>query len=293
MSANNLRFIIIICFYNARDYIRECIDSVLMQTHSNWLAVCMDDHSDDGSSTLLPDDPRLIKRFNENRLLALQNIYNAIVNSGIEYTGDDVICILDGDDKFLHPFALEIVQNYFRESPSCLLTFGQFITSFGRLGHCRPYSEWEFQQLRKTDYRASHLKAFKWTLYQEFLNQDRDLNSYKDSHGNFFSMTYDLALMLPLMEIAGFGNIRFNKHPIYWYRKYNRNDSTENGPLQKQIDLLVRSKPKFKQAFSSPPGSKPRIYYALRRIYWRIKEILLSAKQVDKRAKERVSISIK
>jgi glycosyltransferase involved in cell wall biosynthesis len=282
MSANNLRFIIIICFYNAREYIRECIDSVLLQTHSNWLAVCMDDHSDDGSSTLIPDDPRLIKRYNEKRMFTLQNTYNAIVNTGIDYADDDVICILDGDDKFLHPYALEIVQNCFQEYPNCLLTFGQYISSFGRLGHCRPYSEWEFQQLRKTDYRASHLKAFKWILYREFLNQDRDLNSYKDSHDVFFPMTSDIALMLPLMEIAGYGNICFNKHPIYWYRKYNRNDSTENEPLQKKIDLSIRAKPKFKQAFSSPPGPKPRIYYALRDIYWRIKEILLSIKRVDK-----------
>ena len=283
MSVNNLRFIIIICFYNAREYIRECVDSVLLQTHSNWLAVCMDDHSDDGSSTLIPDDPRIIKRYNEKRMFTLQNNYNAIVNIGIDYADDDVICILDGDDKFLHPYTLEIVHSCFQEYPNCLLTFGQYISSFGRLGHCRPYSEWEFQQLRRTDYRASHLKAFKWKLYREFLNQDRDLNSYKDSKGNFYPAISDVALMLPLMEIAGYGNIRFIKHPIYWYRKYDGNTLIDNKPLQKEIDLSIRSKPKFKQAFSSPPGSKPRIYYAIRRIYWLIKEILISAKHADKR----------
>jgi hypothetical protein len=224
---------------------------------------------------------------------ALPNIHKTIVNSGIECEDDDVICILDGDDKLLHPYALDIVNGYYQDHHNCLLTFGQYISSAGRLGHCRSYSEWEFRQLRKTDSRASHLKTFKWKLYHEFLANDPDLRSYKDSQGHYYTMSYDVAIMLPLMELAGFANIQFIKHPIYWYRIHDRNDKAVNSVLQKQIDFDIRAKPKFKQAFLSPPGPKPRIYYALRRIYWRIKEILLSAKQVDKREKERVSIRIK
>jgi hypothetical protein len=49
-----------------------------------------------------------------------------------------------------------------------------------------------------------------------------------------------------------------------------------NKALQKQIDLSIRAEPKFKQAFSSPPTSLPKVFYKLRGIYWRVKEIFLS-----------------
>ncbi len=72
MSVN--RFIIIIPYFNVHEYIRECIESVLVQTHSNWIAICADDHSEEGSSDMIPDDPRIIKRCNSHRVAALRNV---------------------------------------------------------------------------------------------------------------------------------------------------------------------------------------------------------------------------
>ena len=37
-------------------------------------------------------------------------------------------------------------------------------------------------------------------------------------------MTYDVCIMLPLMEMAGLNNIYFNNIPIYFYRLHSNND---------------------------------------------------------------------
>jgi glycosyltransferase involved in cell wall biosynthesis len=39
-------------FYNTREYLAECIESVLRQTHENWEYVLVDNHSTDGSSAI-------------------------------------------------------------------------------------------------------------------------------------------------------------------------------------------------------------------------------------------------
>jgi glycosyltransferase involved in cell wall biosynthesis len=45
-------------FYNTRDYLRECIDSVLRQTYGNWEYLLVDNCSTDGSSEIAQDHAR-------------------------------------------------------------------------------------------------------------------------------------------------------------------------------------------------------------------------------------------
>ena len=67
-------------FYNTRDYLGECVESVLHQTHQNWEYVLVDNCSTDGSSELaaqyasrFPERIRLIHT--ESFLTQVQN-YN-------------------------------------------------------------------------------------------------------------------------------------------------------------------------------------------------------------------------
>jgi glycosyltransferase involved in cell wall biosynthesis len=269
------RFIIIIPFFNAREYIRECIDSVLAQSYTNWLAVCTDDHSEDDSSNLIPDDPRIIKRYNNQHTRQLANTYNAIINCGIDYDDDDVICILDGDDRLLGPSSLEIVAEIYDRKPNCLVTYGQFIRSSGKRGHCKPYTQHEFYMLRQKSYRASHLRTFKWKLYKEFLRQDPGVLSYRDLNGSFFPMAADVALMFPLLEIAGYPNVIFNEIPIYWYRDMGGDGRAEDRSLQRMADKEIRRKLPFKLVFLP---LHYRLYHngltLMRHIYRRFKLIL-------------------
>ena len=193
---------------------------------------------------LADDRFKIIK--NTERVTALPNIHNAIVNSSLN--DEDIICLLDGDDKLSSNYACQIVDDFYkRYNP--LLSYGQYVTSNNQMGHCIPYTPQTFTQLRTGGYWASHLRTFKYKLYKEIMNQDPNLSCYKDANGNFYKMTYDVCIMLPLMEMAGLNNIYFNNIPIYFYRLHSNNDHAINMQLQYGIANEVYAKKKFNQVF--------------------------------------------
>lgn len=70
--------VIIVPFYNAGDFIEDCVSSIITQKYDNFKVVFIDDASTDDSWDKLPhDDPRVICIRNEENLTALENIHNA------------------------------------------------------------------------------------------------------------------------------------------------------------------------------------------------------------------------
>lgn len=51
----NPKFFIIIMVYNVAPYLRECMDSVVAQTFTDWEAIYVDDGSTDGSDAILDE----------------------------------------------------------------------------------------------------------------------------------------------------------------------------------------------------------------------------------------------
>lgn len=102
---------VIIAVYNTEKYIRECLDSLLSQTYTNWEAWCVDDGSTDGSSALLDDyakrDSRIIvKHLPENKGQALARNY------AVQRCNGDYVMFLDSDD-WLSVDAIEKARNVF------------------------------------------------------------------------------------------------------------------------------------------------------------------------------------
>jgi hypothetical protein len=82
------------------------------------------------------------------------------------------------------------------------------------------------------------------------MNQDPELSCYKDKNGDFYTITYDVAIMTPLMEIAGFNKIKFNPEPVYYYRIHQQNDHFVDPNLQKSVADEIFAKSKFNCAFN-------------------------------------------
>ena len=49
------RISVVIPVYNVERYLRDCLDSVLNQTMSDWEAICINDGSTDGSGNILTE----------------------------------------------------------------------------------------------------------------------------------------------------------------------------------------------------------------------------------------------
>lgn len=89
-------FSIIIPVYNVAPYLRECIDSVLDQTFSDWEAICVDDGSTDDGGVILDNymakDDRIKVIHQKNAGVSVAR------NAALEIAKGEYVCFLDADD---------------------------------------------------------------------------------------------------------------------------------------------------------------------------------------------------
>ncbi len=89
-------FSIIIPVYNVAPYLRECLDSVLRQTFSDWEAICVDDGSTDGSGEIIDEYVAKDKRFHA---IHQENAgVSAARNTALDVAHGNWIAFVDADD---------------------------------------------------------------------------------------------------------------------------------------------------------------------------------------------------
>ena len=52
LKKKNVKISVIVAVYNNQDYLEQCIDSILLQTHENLELLLIDDESTDGSGAI-------------------------------------------------------------------------------------------------------------------------------------------------------------------------------------------------------------------------------------------------
>jgi len=157
---------------------------------------------------------RLIK--NEEKKYALGNIAHALESA--ECHDNDVVILLDGDDWLASYRTLcRLSEAYMDEE--CLLTYGSYVYYPAATRGVEPseYSEEVISNntFRQDQWRASHLRTFKYGLCKHLNHED-----LKDEEGNYYNMTSDQAIMLPLLELAG-NRSRYIPEILHVYNKNN------------------------------------------------------------------------
>ena len=89
-------FSIIIPVFNIAPYLRECLDSVLIQTFTDWECICVDDGSADGSSAILDEYAAKDRRFKV--VHKTNGGVSSARNVGLDIAKGDRIMFLDADD---------------------------------------------------------------------------------------------------------------------------------------------------------------------------------------------------
>ena len=93
---DGLTFSVIVPVYNVENYLRECIDSILAQTYTNFELVLIDDGSTDTSGTICDAyasrDPRITVIHKENGGLISAR------RAGLQIATGRYICFVDADD---------------------------------------------------------------------------------------------------------------------------------------------------------------------------------------------------
>jgi len=113
-------FSIVIPVYNVAPYLRECLDSVLAQTCSDWEAICIDDGSTDGSAEILDSyaekDARFTVVHQENAGVSTAR------NRGIDKATGDYVLFVDPDDT-LDSGILKDVGDFIQRNPCDVAVF--------------------------------------------------------------------------------------------------------------------------------------------------------------------------
>jgi len=241
-------FKIVVPCFNAEKYIADCIKSIQTQTEKNFDVVVVNDASTDDTREIALSEMSHDSRFNLITAKTNSGAMSSIV-SGINHLAPDdhdIVSIIDGDDMLNIPKALEIVKKTY-ERTDCLMTYGNFVTQDGkvinpRIGKRHQQRVIDQNLFRKTPWISTHLKTFKYILYSKI-----DQKDFLNSSGQFWNTCSDLALMFPMLEMAGDRQEAISD-PIY---RYSFNIPTNDGILrrneQMEDDMALRNMPPYKK----------------------------------------------
>ena len=117
-------FSLIIPVYNVAPYLRECLDSVRVQTFTDWECLCVDDGSTDGSSAILDEYAESDSRFHvfhqENGGVSSAR------NLGVDNAQGKWVWFVDADD-IIREDALLIINKTVQLHPQVQTVFFRFL----------------------------------------------------------------------------------------------------------------------------------------------------------------------
>jgi len=212
------KFKLIIPFYNCEKWIGKCIKSIKKQKYKNFNCILIDDLSTDQTAMIVKNNIAGDDRFrfveNKDKKYALANIADAI--DSLRCEDEDVIILLDGDDWLASFSVLTKLCDAYEDDT--LMTYGSYVYSpTGQKGiepSEYPEEVIKTNSFRKDKWRASHLRTFKYKLWKNL-----DKNDLKEND-NYYEMTYDQAIMLPLLEMAS-ERSKYIPEVLYVYNKEN------------------------------------------------------------------------
>lgn len=108
MKKNKTKISVIVPCYNAENYIKKCIDSILNQTFKDYELICVNDGSTDTTLEILKDYE---KNNNNMKVITKKNEGGKnVTKTGLKYASGDYICAIDNDD-YISPYYLEKLYN--------------------------------------------------------------------------------------------------------------------------------------------------------------------------------------
>lgn len=221
---------IIIPVYNVRNYLKDCIDSVINQTYKNIEILLIDDGSVDGSSEICDEyktlDSRIVVIHKKNGGLSDAR------NVGIDLCKGDYIYFLDSDD-YLEKDAIEILLNsceYFGKQIA-LTNYRMFIGEIVEEKNIE--KKYEYEELSTMDSIKTMLLPGKYDHCACAKMYDRKLwDSIRFPKGKLYE---DLYTIYDIFQISN--GCVYCDFPKYNYR--TRPDSIMNSPIKyKDLELL-------------------------------------------------------
>jgi glycosyltransferase involved in cell wall biosynthesis len=258
------KFIIITPSYNNEEWVETYYNSIDVQTYDNYKVIYINDNSNDNTQYE-------IERLTQNN--SKFTIINHKENKGASYNyieylpslnldSEDVLVHLDGDDWLAYPTTLENLNDFYNKN-DFWMTYGKLITYPNlELGNPQntPYSNFvkKHKLYRKDQWRASHLRTYKYFLFSKIENSDLKSKYTQD----YFWHASDLSWAFPCLEMCPPDKIGVLDEISYVYNTTgaNRTQEREN-PDNIKFEIEIRNKKIYKTLFdkSSPSEKFPQV----------------------------------
>jgi glycosyltransferase involved in cell wall biosynthesis len=232
--------------YNNRRWVEKNLKSIFRQEYTNYRVIYIDDASQDETPDQVEiwvkrqkEKPRFDLVRNTTRRGALANIYYAIHERCAD---EEIIVSLDGDDWFYDTLVLRRINQVYSQK-EVWLTHGTLIEfPTHTLGWSIPIPKDVILHNAFRKYRCpSHLRTFYAWLFKRIHLDDLQYE------GDFFSMTWDQAMMFPMIEMAGERHA-FIPEITYVYNMSNPiNDNKIDPKLQRNLEALIRAKTPYQR----------------------------------------------
>ncbi|MCX3263622.1 glycosyltransferase family 2 protein [Pedobacter agri] len=239
-----MKISIITVVYNAEQYIKDCIESVIHQSYQNIEYIIIDGNSTDGTIQVIEEYRKYLSRFVSEKD---KGLYDAI-NKGIKLASGDVIGILNADDMLLSYDVVSEIANAFINHPEKQAIYGNLNYITPKEG--KIVREWRSYQADQRDIEKGWMPAhptlyIKRTLFEAFGNYALDMGTAADYDLmlRYFHIHKMKALYLPVlmvnMRLGGLSNRSISslwKAAKFDYKALKRNK------IPNALLVLVRKK---------------------------------------------------
>lgn len=226
--------------YNTRKFIGKAIKSVCKQNYTNWELIIVDDYSTDDSLKTIYQQLSA-NCVSNNQYKVIKHVtncgYGKTLKQAIESGTGELVAIIDSDDALSREDAFDIMVEAHRLYPDSALIYSTYWACHNEtqkklIKYIAPFPKGKnLFDVMKTGtlkkYRASHLKIFKRSAYNNSPGLDPNLRKAVDK---------DLTLKIEETRFKNnnfVGALKFINIPLYFHRKHP-NSLTESWGKQKQ-----------------------------------------------------------
>lgn len=248
-SENNIPekpMVIVIPSYKNVKWCKKNLASIFMQNYRNYRIIYIDDCSPDNTAEevekfvkLNYQGLRFLLKKNLQRIGAMANIYDAIHSC----RNNDIVLLVDGDDWLYHDNVLKELNEIYSTN-EVWFTHGRLLEyPSGGSNWCIPVPNNILQDrsYRTISRHPTHLRTFYAGLFKKIKKEDF---LYQ---GEFLKMAWDMAIMIPLLEMAEERHVFINKINYVYNIDNPINDNKVDPDLQNQLDRYIRSMPPYQR----------------------------------------------
>lgn len=209
-----MRFHIVITGYNCETYVRDCLNSIVCQTHKDFAVTIVNDASTDSTDRQVAISAREGWKVinNDNNMGAAYNRFHVIKN----IPDQEIVLLLGLDDRLKSQCLQEINDRYVHDG--VWMTYGNWINHKG-VGLPNDFKLHFDEQThatrdyRKVIYRSTAPNTFYAGLFKHIPESDFQLN------GKWIDTTTESEAMFSCLEMSGKDRIGVIEHAIYIYNQ--------------------------------------------------------------------------